>query len=248
MDVSSIVLFAVVVCGLVVHLSYKAYQAKARESRFPFDLFKEVLGLFDGVQIKRGQVAGSYKLTGIYRGHSVQVETVVDSLAIRKPPSLWVMVTMPATLPIEATLDLMMRAAGPTTFSNFDHLPYTLNTEPGLPEHALVRTDNPDKVIPLELIKPHLEMYFQDRAKELLITPKGIRIVSHLAKADRARYGVLRQADFGEVVIGQKSLIKCLDRMIEIRFDIESWREDELKQPVPVKYSSPVEREFHISI
>ncbi|TIT05073.1 MAG: hypothetical protein E5W74_33200, partial [Mesorhizobium sp.] len=83
-----------------------------------------------------------------------------------------------------------------TTFSNFDHLPYTLPKVLGFPADAVLKTDRRGGAFPQDLIAAHIDIFAEGRAKELLITPKGVRIVWLLAEAERARYGVFRQAAF----------------------------------------------------
>ena len=61
-----------------------------------------------------------------------------------------------------------------------------------------MRTDRKGVRFPHEIIAGHLDIFADGRAKELLITPNGVRIVWLLAEADRARYGVFRQAEFGD--------------------------------------------------
>ncbi len=95
-----------------------------------------------------------------------------------------------------ATFDMMMRPGSATTFSNFDHLPYTLQTPANFPEVAVIRTDRDGVRLPLDIIAAHLGVFADGRAKELLITENGVRFVWLLAEADRARYGVFRQAEF----------------------------------------------------
>ena len=69
---------------------------------------------------------------------------------------------------------------------------------PGFPEGAVVRTDRRGVLFPRQRIADHLGIFADGRAKELLIMPNGVRIVWLLAEADRARYGVFRQAEFGD--------------------------------------------------
>lgn len=59
-------------------------------------------------------------------------------------------------------------------------------------------------------------MFADPHAKELLITPKGVRIVWQLAEAERGRYGVFRQVEFGEVRLAPDLLRAILDRLIAI--------------------------------
>ena len=54
---------------------------------------------------------------------------------------------------------------------------------------------------PLDDSIVHLSLFADGRAKELLVTPNGVRFVWLLAEADRARYGVFRQAEFGDAAL-----------------------------------------------
>lgn len=213
----------IVVLALAALLARQFLDKMAQRKAAPFTLFGEAAALLSGAVISEGEAAGSYRLNGRYQDHDVQVKAITDTLAVRKLPSLWLMVTLPGTLPVRATFDLMMRPAGPTTFSNFEQLPYSIQRPPEFPEHANVRTDDPAKLIPPQVVAPHLAPFFGPRAKELLISPKGLRIVMLLAEADRARYGVFRQADFGDIVLAPAMLKDLLDRLVALRKDIEDW-------------------------
>ena len=92
------------------------------------------------------------------------MKAITDTLALRKLPSLWLMVTLPGELPVKATFDLMMRPAGPTTFSNFDHLPATVTAPPDFPIDAVIRTDDPANMLPQHVVAPHLEPFFGNAA------------------------------------------------------------------------------------
>lgn len=197
--------------------------AMAKRRNEPMHQLGEAFLVLDSARLEETGTAGVHRVVGSYLGLPAQVQTVVDTLAVRKLPSLWLMVTIPASLPLRATFDLMMRPSGPTSFSNFDHLPDTIERPPDFPEHAVVRTDDPDHLLPAHIVKPYLAPFADGRAKELLITPKGIRMVVQLAEGDRARYGVFRQASFGEVRAEAQILRDTLDRLIALRADIEDW-------------------------
>ena len=130
--------------------------ARAKRQAAPLEFFGGATGLLADAHIEADLTAGSHLLTGRYQGLPVQVQTVTDTLAVRKLPSLWLMVTIPEPLPLKATFDLMMRPTGPTTFSNFDHLPVTIGRPPDFPEHAVVRTDDPDHLLPAHVVAAHL--------------------------------------------------------------------------------------------
>ncbi len=205
-------------------LLFRQISAAARRRRGePERLFAEARTVLENATVSPGATAGVYEMTGRYKGDAVQVKLIADTLALRKLPSLWLMTTLPGPMPVEATLDLMMRPSGPTSFSNFDHLPFTVPTPAGFPDHAVIRSDDPARMLPLHVIAGQMEPFHGPRAKELLVSPKGVRLVSLMAEADRARYGVFRQADFGDAVLDPGHLTDSLDRLIALREAIENW-------------------------
>lgn len=212
-----------VAAGLSALLVRQLLAASARQRRAPETIFGEAKAVLQDARIKPGPTLGSHRLTGTYRELPVQVQTVVDTLNVRKLPSLWLMVTIPDPLPLKATFDLMMRPSGPTTFSNFDDLPVTMDRPVDFPEHAVLRTDDPAHMLPAHVVTPHLAPFHGAMAKELLIAPKGLRMVVQMAEADRARYGVFRQADFGEVTLEAALLRDIVDRLIALRAAILDW-------------------------
>jgi len=212
---------------LALLLARQLIRRSRQQADEPQRLFGAAQSVLESPLITEGQTAGTYRLAGRYEGYDVQAKAVTDTLALRKLPSLWLLVTLPGPVPVSATLDLMMRPTGPTTFSNFDDLPSSVPTPAGFPEHAVIRSDNPALMPPTDLVRPLLPMFFGPRAKELLITPRGVRLVVLLAEADRARYGVFRQADFGEVSVDPDLLRDCIEHLITLRSAIDNWQ----KQP-----------------
>lgn len=215
---------AICVAGILFYfLTRKWLQANAKDAATPNILFSGIRPLFKDSQITKGQTIGSWKLVGKYKNDVFQLQTVVDTLSTRKLPILWLMVTLPSPQKISGTVDMMMRPAGPSTFSNFDFLPCTLQTPFGFPELAVLRTDNLETKSMLHLIQPHAALFMQSSAKELLVSPKGLRIVTMLAEAERARYGVFRQADFGDVRLASENVQKIMDSLITLHTKLDSY-------------------------
>src|SRR5262249_46283292 len=127
--------------GLAVHFIAKVRREARKRAHAPDVFFASVKPLIEDPRYEGEDVAGYPQLVGRYHDFAVRLHPVIDTLAIRKLPSLWLLATIPEPLPLKATFDLMMRPAGPTTFSNFDRLPVTLERAPDLPLHAIVRTD-----------------------------------------------------------------------------------------------------------
>lgn len=217
------ILGLIVAAGLTIRFAMKLTAAARKKRQAPDDFFARVKPLIEDARFEGEELAGYPQLIGKYRGLGVRLYPVVDTLSVRKLPSLWLLATIAEPLPLGATFDLMMRPAGPTTFSNFDRLPVTLEGLPDLPLHAVVRTDDPEHVLPHHVVTPHLGIFHEPWAKELLITPKGCRLVWQLAEADRVRYGVFRQADFGEVTLAPDLVRDLLDHLIALRKSILQW-------------------------
>ncbi|MER8430182.1 hypothetical protein [Mesorhizobium caraganae] len=196
-DVTTALLAGAIALALVLHL---AWLARASRNRAKAALAAEVASIrtviADAVDISDGTV-GVVTWVGSWNERRVQVRTIVDTLATRKLPARWLSVSVTEPVAVPATFDMMMRPGSPTTFSNFDHLQHTLPKAPGFPAEAVLRTDLRGARFPQNLIASHLDIFAEGPAKELLITPNGVRIVWLLAEAERARYGVFRQAAFG---------------------------------------------------
>lgn len=224
-DMWSTVFGSLAAAGFGSHLLSKFIKARRAHQEAPERLFGAARAMFDELYLEATGSIGYPQLAGHYRGYSVQVRPVIDTLAVRKLPSLWLLVTIPTPLPLTATFDLMMRPAGPMTFSSFERLPVTLPHLPDFPDGCVVRTNDARQLLPFCLIAPHLGMFADPHAKELLITPKGVRIVWQLAEAERGRYGVFRQVEFGEVRLAPDLLRAILDRLIAIEQAIIRWKE-----------------------
>jgi len=208
-EVTSVLIAGAIALALILHL---AWLARASRNRASAALAVEQASIRavipDAVDVSDG-TAGIVTWEGSWNGRRVQVRTIVDTMATRKLPVRWLSVSIIENVAIPATFDMMMRPGSPTTFSNFDHLEHTLPKAPGFPTEALLRTDVRGARLPQGLIAGHLELFSEGRAKELLITPKGVRIVWLLAEAERARYGVFRQAEFGGATL-DPALIETL--------------------------------------
>jgi hypothetical protein len=222
MDTFQIVLSLVVAAALAALLVRQYMCENAKRADQGRVLFGAVLSLFDDPQVERTSTAGVWTLTGRYRNHTFQLKTIVDTLATRKLPSLWLMVTLPEPQPVTATTNMMMRAAGVTSFSNFDFLPYTLVLPPGFPEQATLRSDVSSGGDIISRMDVYLEMFHNGQGKEFLISPKGLRIVVQLAEGDRARYGVFREANFEGTFVDVDVATRIMGNLINLRNDIHA--------------------------
>ncbi|RWC89809.1 MAG: hypothetical protein E5V58_09425 [Mesorhizobium sp.] len=216
-ELTSTLLAGAIALAVVVHLVWLARKSRnrAREA-----LAADTAGIrtvvADAVDVSDGTV-GVAIWAGTWNGRRVQVRTIVDTLATRKLPARWLTVTVTEPVDVLGTFDMMMRPGSATTFSNFDHLGHTLPKTAGFPVEAVLRTDRKGVAFPQDVIAGHLDIFAEGRAKELLVTPKGVRIVWLLAEAERARYGVFRQAAFGDTKLDPALIERLLQSASTLR-------------------------------
>lgn len=188
-------------------------------------------GYFDGVIPVFGRVTRRIEPTGFPRltaetdGAAFDLQAIPDSLTFRKLPALWVMVTLPAPMPVKATLDIMARPAGNEPFSHFANLPQSLPCPSSLPEGTGLRSDDATGVPPLELIAPHLAVFADPKVKELVISPKGLRLVILADEAERGRFLIFRDAEVGTFPLPAERLTPLISTLLALRHTLNEARE-----------------------
>lgn len=187
--------------------------------------FSAVKSLFDGGET-RLQPTGFPRMTGRRAGLAFDLQAVPDTLTFRKLPALWVLVTLPESLPLEATLDLLARPSGNEPFTRFASLQQSLPTPPKLPKEVAIRSDDASRIPPADLIARHADLFTDPRVKELVLSPKGLRIVILAEEADRGRFLIFREAEMGRAPLSPLRLEPLLDRLALIREDVLALTKD----------------------
>lgn len=182
-------------------------------------LFAASYGALETYRITQAGI-GYPEMQATYRGHAFHVDAVVDTLTFRKLPVLWLRVSLLAPLPGFATLDILVRSQNVEFYSPSAELPHRLEPRPGWPADAMVRTDNRGRLPDLAALDRHIGMFQEPPTKELLITPKGVRIVRMLDQAKRAEYLVMRQAEFENAQVTSELLRDLMDRTIALHQDL----------------------------
>ena len=207
--------FLLALAGLaVLVLLWQRDQRKTASERGAF--FADCSDVLDGAMLRAGAL-GYPLLSGRWRGAAVEAEPIVDTLGVRKLPCLWLKVTVLAPVATTATFDLMMRPIGSEFFSPHDRLRHRLETPANWPERAILRSDDPAGSRVLDLLERHVGFFERGEAKELLITPKGVRIVWQADEAERADFLLLRQARFNRGRLDRTVLVDLIARCAAIR-------------------------------
>lgn len=211
--------------GFLYFLTQALREGRARSARRAAFL-DEVQGLFSG-GLKRLNADGFPRISGSYRGHTFDIQLVPDTLNFRKLPSLWLLVSLPEPMPVRATFDLMMRPRGVEMFSRHAELPVQMAPDPAFPHDCSVRTDAPAFLPPRQLLLKHTAILEDQRAKELVISPKGLRIVWLTEEASRGSYLLFRDSEMGLAPFPAAMAKPLLDYLLDLRDDLMAHPETE---------------------
>lgn len=188
----AVALLVLAALGTLAWLQYRAMLERRQER---LEYVAPVLPLLEAAKVEA--TADFPVLTGRYAGHDVRIEPHTDTMAVRKLPSLWLLVTMRTPLPVTASLDVMMRPRNVEYWSPFDRFSVDLERPAHWPEQAVARTDQAAAAGGMRrLIEPHLDFLRDPRGKEILITPNGVRFTWLAEEGERGAYLLMRQAKF----------------------------------------------------
>jgi len=194
-------------------LLHRRDRARMRAQRGEF--FARCLHLFESYRVTQAGLAYPV-MSAKYRGYAVRLEPFVDDIAWRKIPSLWLKVTVLTPNPCRGVFDFLVRPRGVEFYSPSSELPHTLRVPEEWPQDALLSTDDPEGMPAIADIAPHMSHFSDPQMKELLITPRGTRLVRQIWQAERSHYLVLRQARFAGRTVEPSILASLLDAAIEV--------------------------------
>jgi hypothetical protein len=202
---------------------YERRAKKRQRARF----FADCLGLLRTYKVTQEDV--DYPVvTGTYRGYAVRLEPVIDHMAWRKLPVLWLKVTVLTDIPYGGVLDLLIRPHGAENFTANPELEYSVKLPEDWPQDGVLCTDDPETMPPLELIAPRLGIFADDRLKELVITPRGVRLVARMWQAVRANYVTFREIKFPAEQADAELVRRLLDTAIGMAECLKSARLDKV--------------------
>jgi hypothetical protein len=206
--------YAVALVGIaLLVILYQRDRRLLKKQRAKF--FDLCLDLFQAYRVtQQGPVYPS--LSGRYRDHEVRLRPLIDNMAWRKIPVLWLKVTVLKANSYPAILDFLVRPGGVEVYSPSDELHYHLPLPEGWPEHALLCTDDPSSIPPLSLITPHMALFADVYMKELIVTSRGVSLMRMIWQAKRLHYAVLREVKFEEIHLDPIIARTLLDSATEI--------------------------------
>lgn len=213
---SRLALLAAFVATLVLWLAWTTIKASRARTTARAAYLSRIKPLFDRT-VTRIEPTGFPRMTGHLGPHAFDIQVVMDSLTFRKLPALWVMLSLPEPLPAKATLNILARPTGQEPFSNFATLPQSLPPLDGLPEGTAIRSDDAANLPTAAILEPHLSIFADPKVKELLLSPKGIRLVILAEEADRGRFLIFRDAEMGMEPLRSSHLSPLIDTILALR-------------------------------
>jgi hypothetical protein len=189
-----------VVVGIAAIIGLAAIQMRhARKvGRERGAVLRSVEDLFTDVTVTQTGI-GYPSLRGRWHGRWVKVELVVDTLALRQLPSLYMLVSILRPLPVRTPVDITMRWRPTDIVSAGNGFSYEHVVPTGWPADVRVTTPEPS-LPPLEALDDFVEFLEQATTKGLLIAPGGVRVVHALASGAIGQYRVVRRPKFAFTV------------------------------------------------
>lgn len=182
--------------------------------------------------------SGYPTLDGRFGGVPVAVRLMAEAVAFRRLPQLWLSVSVHAPTGQGATLDLLRRASGIEFYAPSD-LPVRPPVPEGWPADVSLAGSRGAPAL-LDRAAPALAGLLADpRIKEVLIAPRGVRIVTQLCEGERGAYLLLRESRFALTRIEPEILLPHLFRAAELSRRLGAAapgeRHDPLVRPSDVK-------------
>jgi hypothetical protein len=158
-------------------------------------------------------------LSGSYGGHRVLVSVIVDAIALRGLPTLWLSVTLYKPLALPGPIDILLRPNNTDIVSPGIRFTREHEAPPDWP--ALVRIATPSGLLPqLRALAPALPLLHDRRTKDLLLAPAGARVVTELARAELGHYRLYRRVKF-KAHLTEERLVAVLASLVEATADLE---------------------------
>jgi hypothetical protein len=223
MNATVLIIFVVMVVTL--YRQYRHATSHSVEARG--QLFDACGTLLQNVQKTQDQ-ASLPVLQGSYAGYKVGLSVVVDTLGWRKVPPLWLLIKVEANTPSIGTLDFIVRPTNNEFYSPSWQWDGVLTVPSAWPQHAILKYQQ--QPADLTLLDAHVSALFADaNMKELLLTPKMVRLTYLVKQAERGEYLIMRNAIYENTPIASDVVERLLKQAIGIRQNVERSNVSQIK-------------------
>lgn len=164
------------------------------------------------------QPTGFARVAGRYRGLMFDLQALPDTLTFRKLPALWVMVTVTEPQPVMAEMHIMSRPSGQEPFSTHGQMPFAVALPSGFPPHCTLRCTDPAALPSPDLMARFAKLFANPRVKEVVLSPKGLRIVILAEEAERTAYLLYRDAELGRAPLPVSTIEPLLEALCDLHY------------------------------
>jgi len=211
---TTLVVLAVVAAGLVA-LAVLHRRARAADAAQRWRLFADVVPLLDDARLT-GERGDHPVLTGRLHGRPVALRVIVDAVALRKLPVLWVEVVVHRPLAVPGTLNVLLRPLGTEFFSPDSGFTHELAPPTGVPRPVRVSCAGPGRAPSPEVLAPAVALLADPDTKELGVGRGGLRVVLRVAEAEQASYRSTRRAVFDRPRLRPDALTRAVAVLEEV--------------------------------
>lgn len=208
-----------ITCAVGMVMIWMHFRHRSRVKARRGNMYAECKSLFTSAEIIQDDV-NFPMLSGQYQGFPVKLEPVADHIGYRKLPSLWLMITVKAEIPYDGIFDFLVRPQNIEFFSPSEQLEFQINPPENWPQYAVLKTNNIDKMPPQHLLDKHVSLFDDNKVKELLISPRGIRIVYQINQAEQGTYRTLRTLAFNDLSVNPEVISNLINTAISIQQDL----------------------------
>jgi len=161
-------------------------------------LLDSVVTLFDEAELLIAADGFPFLTGRLPDRRQITIELIPDTMVMRRLPQLWLVVTLSETTKrARASFGALARPTGSEFYSRVDELPERIEPPPGLDGSILIRGNAPFGAVDANRAGEALRLLFADkRVKEIMVTPKGVRIVRQASQGERGAHLLLRQVRF----------------------------------------------------
>ena len=132
-------------------------------------------------------------LQGKYGNAKVLLQPLLDHVGYRKVPSLWLVLTVDSPMALGGSVDVLFRPANIEFFSQIEQLAQRIHLGDEWPSHHMARVSPAGWQAPLSAIHTALgDAIASPDLKEIVVTPRGVRLVVRVCGVERGHYLVLR--------------------------------------------------------
>jgi hypothetical protein len=209
-------LLASVMLGL---LYYKFRRDQQKTILVRTRMLDDCFGLLQNSKMEKN-VSDFPRLSGEYGGYKVTLALILDTMAVRKVPPLWLTVDVEGKHVIKGSLDLVVRPQNSEFYSPSWQWEGNLKTPDNWPKHSIIKYQQ--DVASIEVLTQFVPSIFEDdHMKELLVLPNKLRFTYLVKQAAKSEYMVLRNVLLDAKPIDKRQVEGLIKKAIEIRESLE---------------------------